>query len=165
LQGAFILAKAQGDSNIAVQFIAHLRNYVQGLLTPPASASTAGKIDTYIDGYVMVVPEANKAAFIAYVQQCIPIYKEYGALRVFDAWADDLPGGLASGRINSYGHATQIEEGENIVFSWIEWPSKAMRDTAWPLILRDPRMNPEVNPMPYDFKRMLRGGFQTIVNH
>ena len=161
LQGAFIVAKAQGDSAIATQFIAHLRNYVQGLLTPSAAQEASNKLDTYIDGYVMVVPQANKAAFIAHVQQSIPIYKEYGALRVFDAWADDLPG---AGRINSYGHAMQLEAGENIVFSWIEWPTKALRDAAWPLILRDPRMHPDVNPMPFDVKRMLRGGFETIVN-
>ncbi len=161
LQGAFIVAKAQGDSAIATQFITHLRHYVQGLLTPNVSEQAiAQKLSTYIDGYVMVVPQANKAAFIAHVQQCIPIYKEYGALRVFDAWADDLPG---AGRINSYGHAVQLNESENIVFSWIEWPTKAMRDAAWPLILRDPRMSPDTNPMPFDAKRMLRGGFQTIV--
>lgn len=162
LQGAFILAKAQGNCAIATSFIAHLRDYLQGLLTPSESTPIpARKLDTYIDGYVMVVPQANKAAFIAHVQQCIPVYKEYGALRVFDAWADDLPG---SGRINSYGHAVQLNEGETIVFSWIEWPTRALRDAAWPLILRDPRMRPDVNPMPFDYKRMLRGGFETIVN-
>ena len=34
LQGTFILAKAQGHSDIAAQCIAHLRRYVAGLLTP-----------------------------------------------------------------------------------------------------------------------------------
>lgn len=160
LQGAFILAKAQGDTDIAVKFIAHLRHYVQGLLTPITPALVS-KLDTYIDGYVMVVPLANKDAFIAHVQQTIPIYKEYGALRVVDGWADDLPGG---GRINSYGHAVQLEGSEAVVFSWIEWPFKAMRDAAWPLILQDPRMQPDGKSMPFDAKRMLRGGFQTIVN-
>jgi TetR/AcrR family transcriptional regulator, transcriptional repressor for nem operon len=157
LQGAFILAKAQGDSGIAVGFIAHLRDYVQGLLTP--IQSTTDKLDTYIDGYVMVVPQANKQAFIEHVKQSIPIYKEYGALRIVDCWADDMP----TGRVNTYSHATQLEVGEAVVFSWIEWPSKAMRDAAWPLILRDPRMHPDRNPMPFDMKRMLRAGFQTIV--
>jgi TetR/AcrR family transcriptional regulator, transcriptional repressor for nem operon len=158
LQGAFIVAKAQGNSDIAIKFIAHLRHYVQGLLTP--LESTAHRLETYIDGYVMVVPQANKAAFMEHVQQSIPIYKEHGALRVVDCWADDLP----SGRVNTYGHAVQLEEGEAVVFSWIEWPFKAMRDAAWPLILRDPRMHPDHNPMPFDMKRMLRGGFQTIVS-
>jgi TetR/AcrR family transcriptional regulator, transcriptional repressor for nem operon len=158
LQGAFIVAKAQGNADIAVQLITHLRNYVQGLLTPLAAATN--RLETYIDGYVMVVPAANKAAFIEHVKQSIPIYKEYGALRVVDCWADDLP----SSGINTYGKAVQLEEGEAVVFSWIEWPFKTMRDAAWPLILKDPRMHPDHNPMPFDMKRMLRGGFQTIVN-
>lgn len=158
LQGAFIVAKAQGNSDIAIEFIAHLHDYVKGLLTP--IESTANRLETYIDGYVVVVPQANKAAFIDHAKQCIPIYREHGALRVVDCWADDLP----SGRVNTYGHAVQLEEGEAVVFSWIEWPFKAMREAAWPLILRDPRLHPDHNPMPFDAKRMLRGGFQTIVN-
>ena len=107
------------------------------------------------------MPQANKDAFIRHVQQSIPIYKDDGAVRGVDCWADDLPG---SGRGNSYGHAVQLDEGEAVVFSWIEWSFKAMRDTAWPLIVRDPRMSSGFNPMPFDRKRMLRGGFQTIVN-
>ena len=82
-----------------------------------------------------------------------------------ECWADDVPHNLQEGRINSYGHAVQLLEGEAVVFSWIEWPFKAMRDAAWPLILRDPRMSQENNPMPFDVKRILRGGFQTNVNH
>lgn len=161
LQGAFILAKAKGDSSIAVQFIAHLRSYVQGLLQGQAvQPSSVNKLETYVDGYVLAVPLANKEAFIHHMQQNLLVFKEYGALRVVECWADDVP----SGRINSYGHAVQLENEEAVVFSWIEWPFKAMRDAAWPLIVRDPRMSPETNPMPFDARRMLRGGFQTIVN-
>jgi TetR/AcrR family transcriptional regulator, transcriptional repressor for nem operon len=160
LQGAFIVAKAKGDSTIAVQFIAHLRNYVQGLLTSQCGLQTvSSKLETYIDGYVHAVSLMNKAAFIAHAQHNALIYKEYGAVRTMECWADDLP----SGRINSYGHAVQQEDDEAVVFSWIEWPFKAMREEAWPLILRDPRMSIENNPLPYDIKRMLRGGFQTVV--
>lgn len=158
LQGAFILAKAQGDSVVAMGFIAHLRDYVQGLLS--SRQPSGDKLETYIDGYVMVVPQANKQAFIKYVEESIPIYKEYGALRVVDCWADDLP----IGRVNSYDHVLHLDASEAVVFSWIEWPTQAMRDAAWPLILRDPRMQPDRNPIPYDMKRMLRGGFQTIAS-
>jgi TetR/AcrR family transcriptional regulator, transcriptional repressor for nem operon len=161
LQGAFILAKAQGDSAIATKFIAHLRNYVQGLLTPAESAQTQEKkLQTYIDGYVIAVPLANKEAYIRHVQDNILVFKQYGALRVMECWADDVP----SGRVNSYGNAVQLEDSEAVVFAWIEWPFKAMRDAAWPLILRDPCMSKEHKPMPFDVKRMLHGGFQTIVN-
>ncbi len=164
LQGAFILAKAQGSSALAVELIAHLRNYLRGLLTPgEPTPARASKLDTYIDGYVMVVPQANKDAFIRHVQQSIAIYKDYGALRVVDCWGDDVPG-VPTGRINSYGHALQLDEGEAVVFAWIEWPFKALRDAAWPLILRDTRLHPANNPAPFDMKRMLRGGFQTIAS-
>jgi TetR/AcrR family transcriptional regulator, transcriptional repressor for nem operon len=159
LQGAFIVAKAQGNSEIAVKFIAHLRDYVQGLLTPQQQAS-GNKLETYVDGYVVAVPLANKAEYIRHVLENILVFKQYGALRVMECWADDVP----SGRVHSYGHAVQQEADEAVVFSWIEWPFKAMRDAAWPLILRDQRMHPDHNPMPFDVKRMLRGGFQTIVN-
>jgi TetR/AcrR family transcriptional regulator, transcriptional repressor for nem operon len=158
LQGAFILAKAQGDAGIAIPFIAHLRNYVQGLLTPVITV--ASKLETYVDGYVVAVPLANKEAYIRHTQDNILVFKQFGALRVMECWADDVP----SGKVNTYGHAVQQEPHEAVVFSWIEWPFKAMRDAAWPLILRDPRMHPDHNPMPFDMKRMLRGGFQTIVN-
>ncbi len=161
LQGAFVIAKSQGDIAIAKQCIAHLRNYIQTLLPVKEVTQVNRQLSsTYIDGYVMVVPQTNKAAFIAYVKQSIPMYKEYGALRVVDCWADDLP---SAGRVNSYAHAVQLEADESIVFSWIEWPSRAVRDAAWPLMMRDSRMSPATNRMPYDFKRALRGGFETIV--
>ncbi len=143
---------------MAKGFIEHLKAYVRGLLTP---ARQGANPDTYFDGYVMVVPEAQRDAFVAYVQRCVPVYQAYGALRVLDAWANDLPG---SGRVYSYSQAVQLQEGEALVFSFIEWPSEAVRNAAWPRILRDPRMHPDVNPMPYDPKRMLRGGFQAVVS-
>jgi TetR/AcrR family transcriptional regulator, transcriptional repressor for nem operon len=165
LQGAFVVAKAQGDAAIATSFIAHLRSYVQGLLSATAdhaqaSAVSAQSLQTYVDGYVIPVPVANKAAYVKHVQDNILVFKQYGALRVMECWADDVP----TGRINAYDHAVQLQEAEAVVFAWIEWPFKAIRDAAWPLIVRDPRMSKEHNPMPFDMKRMLRGGFQTIVN-
>jgi uncharacterized protein YbaA (DUF1428 family) len=50
-----------------------------------------------------------------------------------------------------------------VVFSWIQWPSKAVRDSAWEKVMADPRMNPENNPMPFDGKRMIYGGFSVIL--
>ena len=161
LQGAFILAKAQGNAGIASSFIGHLRDYVQGLLTPSDARMTqASKLETYVDGFVMAVPAANKAAYVHYAHESFQVFKEYGALRAMDCWGDDV----ATSRIASFGDAVRQEDGEIVVFSWIEWPFKAMRDAAWPLILQDPRMHKDSNPMPFDPRRMLRGGFQTIVS-
>ncbi len=161
LQGAFILAKAQGDFGIATKFIAHLRNYVEGLLTPSAASPTMIRgLMGYVDGFVGVVPLANKAAYIKHVEISLIVFKEYGATRVVDCWGDDL----ATGKMNTFGTAIQPKASEVVVFAWIEWPFKAIRDAAWPLILKDPRMKSDVNPMPFDYGRWITGGFQMIVN-
>jgi uncharacterized protein YbaA (DUF1428 family) len=61
----------------------------------------------------------------------------------------------------------QATDEEEIVFSWIEWPDKATRDAAMAkmadIVKTDERMNPEHNPMPFDGKRMIFGGFAPVV--
>ena len=52
---------------------------------------------------------------------------------------------------------------ETVVFSWIIWPSRQVRDEAQKKVIADPRMQPGENPMPFDGKRMIYGGFQIIV--
>ena len=60
--------------------------------------------------------------------------------------------------------AVQCMESESVVFSWIEWPSREVRDSAWEKLMQDERMNPATNPMPFDGKRMIYGGFQSILD-
>jgi uncharacterized protein YbaA (DUF1428 family) len=59
--------------------------------------------------------------------------------------------------------AVKREEGEAIVFAWVEWPSKAARDAGWEKAMADPRMDPANSPMPFDGKRMIYGGFQVVL--
>ena len=88
------------------------------------------------------------------------IFKEGGALTVVDCWGDDVP----EGKLTSFPMAVQCQAGETVVFSWITWPSRQVRDEAFKKLMDDPRMNPETNPMPFDGKRMIYGGFQMIVS-
>jgi uncharacterized protein YbaA (DUF1428 family) len=55
------------------------------------------------------------------------------------------------------------KDDETVVFSWILWPSKAVRDAAMKKVMEDPRLQPDRNPMPFDGKRMIYGGFEIIV--
>ncbi|GAC1608934.1 MAG: hypothetical protein NVS3B3_14460 [Aquirhabdus sp.] len=58
----------------------------------------------------------------------------------------------------------QCKADETVVFSWMIWPSKEVRDVAWQKLMKDPRFDPAVNPMPFDGKRMIYGGFEVLVN-
>ena len=117
---------------------------------------------SYIEGFVIAVPTANKAKFIAHATAADSMFIEWGALRVVECWGDDVP----EGKTTDFRKAVQAGEDETVVFSWIEWPDKATRDAAYAKMMdpanTDPRMDPAKNPMPFDGKRMIFGGFETV---
>lgn len=114
---------------------------------------------TYVDGFVAAVPSGNREAYRAHAEMAAAVFKEYGALRCIECWGDDVP----EGEVTSFSMAVRRKDDETAIFSWIEWPSRAARDAAWEKIMADPRMQPGANPMPYDGKRLIYGGFETIV--
>jgi uncharacterized protein YbaA (DUF1428 family) len=111
----------------------------------------------YLDGFVAAVPLAKKEAFLKHATDAAVVFKEFGALQVVESWGDDVP----EGQLTSFPMAVKREAGETVVFSWIQWPSKAARDSAWEKIMADPRM--QNTEMPFDGKRMIYGGFQIIM--
>lgn len=114
---------------------------------------------SYIDGFVLAVPNANKEKFIEHARALDPVFLEYGALRVLECWGDDVP----HGQQTDFFRAVQATEEEAVVFSWIEWPDKATRDAGMKKIMEDPRMDPADTPMPFDGKRMIYGGFAPVL--
>ena len=114
---------------------------------------------SYIDGFVAAVPTANKQKYIEYANEMALVCKEYGVLRVIENWGDNLP----DGEVTSFPMAVKCKENETIVFSWMVWPSKESRDEGWKAMKEDPRMNPKKKSMPFDGKRLIYGGFKTIV--
>ena len=115
---------------------------------------------SYIDGFVIAVPEANRAQFIAHARTYDAIFLEVGALRVVECWGDDVP----DGKLTDFRRAVQATAEESVVFSWVEWPDKATRDEGMKKMMEDPRMDPSSNPMPFDGKRMIFGGFAPVVD-
>ncbi|GLK75742.1 hypothetical protein GCM10008171_09960 [Methylopila jiangsuensis] len=114
----------------------------------------------YVDGMVAAVPAANRDAYHALRQSQSAMLIEHGALRVVDAWGDDVP----DGEVTDYRRAVKAEDGEAITYSFIEWPSKAARDAGWAKAMADPRMGPEAGALPFDGKRLIHGGFATLVD-
>lgn len=114
---------------------------------------------SYVDGFVMAVPTANKDAFIEHARMGDPVFLKYGALRVVECWGDDVPDGV----LTDFRKAVQAKPDETVVFSWVEWPDRATRDKGMAAMMDDPAMSPENNPMPFDGKRLIFGGFAPVV--
>lgn len=113
----------------------------------------------YVDGFLAAVPTANREAFRKHASDAAVVLKEYGALKVAECWGDDVP----NGKVTSFPMAVKCKDDETVVFSWILWPSKAVRDDGMKKVMADPRMQLESNPMPFDGQRVVFGGFQMIV--
>ena len=113
---------------------------------------------SYVDGFVAAVPNANKEVFINHAKEAAEVFKEYGALKQVECWADDVP----DGEVTSFPMAVKCKPDESVVFSWIIWPSKEKRNEGMGKAMEDPRMDPENNPMPFDGKRVIYGGFEMI---
>jgi len=114
----------------------------------------------YVDGFIAAVPNDNKEKYLQYAKGSVAMFKEYGALKLVENWADDVP----EGKVTSFPMAVKCEKNESIVFSWIIWPSKEVRDAGWGKVMNDPRMSEETNPMPFDGRRMIYGGFQMVID-
>lgn len=114
----------------------------------------------YIDGFVLPVSRANRDAYRTLAENAATLFKEYGALSVVECWADDVP----HGKQTDFYMAVQCTEDEVPVFSWIVWPDKAARDAGNAKAMADPRMQMDMNTLPFDAKRMIFGGFDSIVN-
>ncbi len=114
---------------------------------------------SYIDGYVVPVPTNKRDAYREVSTKAAAVFKEYGATRVVECWGDDVP----AGKVTDFMGAVKAENGETVVFSWIEWPSKQVRDEGNKKMENDPRM--KMTPdMPFDGKRMILGGFEPILD-
>ena len=113
----------------------------------------------YVDGFVMAVPTANREAFREHATAAAVVFKEYGALSVVECWGDDVP----DGKTTSFPMAVKRQPDETVVFSWIVWPSRDVRNAAMEKVMSDPRLHPDTNPMPFDGMRLIYGGFEVIV--
>jgi uncharacterized protein YbaA (DUF1428 family) len=112
---------------------------------------------TYVDGFVLAVPTANRDSYRKHAEEAAVLFKEYGALQVVECWGDDVP----KGEVTSFPMAVKCRDDETVVFSWITWPSRAVRDEGMQQVMS--AMQSLDNPMPFDGKRMIFGGFESIV--
>jgi uncharacterized protein YbaA (DUF1428 family) len=117
---------------------------------------------SYVDGFVLAVPAANRERFRAMAQRVAQVFTDHGAIRVSENWGDDVP----AGEQTWFARAVNLQDGETLCFSWVEWPSKAVRDKGNAAIAADPRLQPGADEADImDSKRMIYGGFVSLVDH
>ena len=112
---------------------------------------------SYIDGFVAAVPQENKQAYLEHAREALSLFKDHGATRMVENWGDDVP----EGKVTDFHRSVQKKDGEAVLFSWIEWPSKDVRDAGMTALMADARM--KTLKMPFDGQRMIFGGFSPIV--
>lgn len=113
----------------------------------------------YVDGFVAPVPTAKMEAYRQLAETASKVFKENGALGVVECWGDDVP----EGKLTSFPMAVKRQDDETVVFSWITWPSRSLRDKGMKKAMEDPRLNNGA-AMPFDGKRMIYGGLKVIVD-
>ena len=113
----------------------------------------------YTDGFVVPVPEGKRDAYRELASKMAKVFRQHGAGRVIEAIADDVD----HGQVTDFFRAVKAEDGETVVFSFIEWPDKQTRDAAWAKIMADESLKPE-GDMPFAGQRMFWGGFDPILD-
>lgn len=117
---------------------------------------------SYIDGFVIPVPDENRTTFIEHARIFDSMLIEHGALRIMECWGESVP----DGKLTDFRRAVQATAGESVIFSWIEWPDKATRDAAHAKmeeLMRSNQLDPVLQGMPFDGKRMIFGGFEPVL--
>lgn len=114
----------------------------------------------YIDGFLIPVPKSNEADYKKLAEMAAPIFIEHGALQVVETWGDDL----MKGEHTDFYMAVKAKEDENVVFSWIVWPSKEARDAGNKAAMEDKRFEGMMGKDVFDGKRMIFSGFQIMVD-
>ena len=125
----------------------------------PDGRAARGPSVGYVEGALIPVPAGNKDAYRDSALKRAAAIKEAGATRVVEAWGDDVP----DGKVTDFKGAVKASGDEKVVYCWIEWPSKDVREAGWKKAMEDPRMHPTGGAMPFDGKRMIHGGFAPIV--
>src|SRR3954469_10135935 len=115
----------------------------------------------YVDGFIVAVPKKNLAAYRKLSLTCGKVWREHGALDYREWVADDVK----VGKLTSFPRSVKLKPGETVVFSWITYKSRAQRDRINAKVIADPRLKIMMDPksMPFDGKRLIYGGFESLV--
>ncbi|MFN3624964.1 MAG: DUF1428 domain-containing protein [Hyphomicrobium sp.] len=116
----------------------------------------------YVDGFVVPVPKKNLDAYRKMALKAGKVWMEHGALEFKECVAEDVK----PGKLTSFPQSVKLKPGEVVVFSYIVYKNRAARDKINKKVMEDPRLSSMMagKDMPFDGKRMVYGGFETLVD-
>ncbi|MBB4633936.1 DUF1428 domain-containing protein [Sphingosinicella soli] len=114
----------------------------------------------YVDGFVLAVSQDRLDDYRKLAELAGKVWMEHGALSYVECVADDVP----YGELTSFPRAVQAKEGEVVIFAWITYPSREARDAINAKVFADERMTHSHDNPPFDGKRMIYGGFKTLLS-
>jgi uncharacterized protein YbaA (DUF1428 family) len=114
----------------------------------------------YVDGFVVPVPKKNIEAYRKLARKAGKVWMEHGALAFNECVADDVK----KGKWTSFPRSVKLKRGETVMFSWIVYRSRKQRDRVLAKVMKDERLKSDMlSKPPFDGKRMIYGGFKSIV--
>lgn len=113
---------------------------------------------SYVAGFLIPVPDGNREAYLESARKAWPIFRDYGALEIMEAWGDEVP----EGERTDFRRAVQLEAGESVVFAWMIWPDRETYKRCEASMETDPRWKEMGEEMPFDGKRMIWGTFAPL---
>ena len=115
----------------------------------------------YVDGFVVPVPKDKMDLYRRMARKAGKIWREHGALEYIECVADDVK----PGKLTSFPQSVKLKADETVVFSYIVYASRKQRDAVVAKVMKDPRLASMMNSktLPFDAKRMIWGGFKTLV--
>ena len=115
----------------------------------------------YVDGFIVPVPKKKLRVYRGMAKKASKVWRDHGALAFRESVADDVK----VGKWTSFPRSVKLKRGETVVFSYIIYKSRQDRDRVLAKVMKDKRLAKMMNPkaMPFDAKRMIYGGFKTLV--
>ena len=113
----------------------------------------------YVQGFVLPVPAAKKEQYRAFSEKTAAVMVEHGLIENIQAWEAELP----DGEHTDFRKAVKLEDGEQVVLTWLLWPDRATCDGAHERMASDPRTDEFHQQIMFDGKRMIWGGFKAAI--
>ena len=120
--------------------------------------------ERYVDGFVLVIPQQNVAAYKKMATEASKVWKKHGALDYKECMLDDSTPPMVT---LTFPKLAKAREGETVWFSYITYKSRAHRDQVNRKVMAEMEKKAEKykdQPMPFDPKRMSYGGFKVQVS-